>query len=38
MDLAAEHYPVLVTGAKGLLGSVLTPRLARSAAGQTNLS
>jgi dTDP-4-dehydrorhamnose reductase len=31
MNLSAKHFPVLVTGAKGLLGSALAPRLARSA-------
>jgi len=31
MDLSAEHYPILVTGARGLLGRALGPRLARSA-------
>jgi|WetSurMetagenome_2_1015567.scaffolds.fasta_scaffold20602_4 dTDP-4-dehydrorhamnose reductase len=31
MNLPAENYPVLVTGARGLLGSVLAPRLARGA-------
>jgi dTDP-4-dehydrorhamnose reductase len=31
MNLPAANYPVLVTGAKGLLGSVLSPRLSRSA-------
>jgi dTDP-4-dehydrorhamnose reductase len=31
MDLSAKHYPVLVTGAGGLLGSALAPRLARGA-------
>jgi len=31
MDLSAEHYPILVTGARGLLGRALTPRLARGA-------
>ena len=36
MDLAANHYPILVTGARGLLGSVLAPRLAQSAPGRTN--
>ena len=30
-DLAPEHYPILVTGAGGLLGHALGPRLARSA-------
>jgi dTDP-4-dehydrorhamnose reductase len=30
-DLAPEHYPILVTGAGGLLGRALGPRLARSA-------
>lgn len=29
--LAAEHYPVLVTGARGLLGHALGPYLARAA-------
>jgi dTDP-4-dehydrorhamnose reductase len=31
MDLAAKCFPVLVTGARGLLGSALAPRLVRSA-------
>jgi len=31
MDLSAEHYPILVTGARGLLGRALGPRLARRA-------
>jgi dTDP-4-dehydrorhamnose reductase len=31
MTLAARHFPVLVTGAGGLLGSALAPLLARSA-------
>ncbi len=30
-DLAPEHYPILVTGAGGLLGHALGPRLARAA-------
>jgi len=30
-DLAREHYPILVTGAGGLLGHALGPRLARAA-------
>ena len=30
-DLAPEHYPILVTGAGGLLGRALGPRLARCA-------
>ena len=32
-QLSAEHYPILVTGAGGLLGRALGPRLARSAPG-----
>jgi dTDP-4-dehydrorhamnose reductase len=31
MTLAARHYPILVTGARGLLGRALGPLLARSA-------
>jgi len=31
MDFLVEHYPILVTGAQGLLGRALSPRLARSA-------
>jgi len=31
MTLAARHYPILVTGAQGLLGRALGPLLARSA-------
>ncbi len=31
MDLADRHWPVLVTGARGLLGSALGPRLERAA-------
>ena len=31
MPLAARHYPILVTGAQGLLGRALGPLLARSA-------
>lgn len=33
MNLSARHYPVLVTGAKGLLGTALGPLLAQSAPG-----
>jgi len=37
MPLSERHYPVLVTGATGLLGHALGPRLAHSAPGPDTL-